>query len=329
MTERTDKKDGETDIRELLKNAPKMILEQSQKDSEKNLRELLKRSHNRMLKQDMLEAKREIKRAKSSLIKAQDYYTKMSAAKEHYESDLLPLMDVFDKLMPSLACFAGCQSEEDYNPLCATLENALSRIRRCLSRFPETPDFRLPPLVEDDEPLLPERGDYRRYADDKLSADIESCLDLEPKYTEYMERTKKKFDEADEYWKQAQNYSLSARKICDYLLDRAKHWDYALLLKRSYPLLLTLQSADTDEWTPKDYTSFACQVEQLLSPTDSEPFRLLNFYWIMPDSPECQSSQDIQIDFRAAEASWPGLYCELKKEPGRLICVIPGGAARK
>ncbi len=122
---------------------------------------------------------------------------------------------------------------------------------------------------------------------------------------------------------QAGPYCSDSRKMAAYLRQREKEWDYVRLLQRARPVLEEI-ARRTDQEMDDGWFLDLCQ--QLRALAEEPVFRTVRFCWVDPDSELCRNSESIQVDFRAGEASWPGLYCR-PQDGGRLICIVPGSVA--
>lgn len=285
--------------------------------------------------------------ALASLEKAIDYYKRMNAEMDTYKKQIRPLAQLFGKVMPDLACFAGCLGPKEYETLSNTLVNHRSHIQSFMSgKAPE--DLRLPPDFPDiTEPVLQEPAPLEGlYDGSSLAVRVNSALtagqsislkDLSLLLGECEESTWSGADtqcSAQEITEKTEaldversHYINDARKTAAYLRQQEKDWDYIRLLVRAGPVLWKIIQGPPEEEGESCFQwhkELGRQLWEIL-PCSLEQ-RAVDFHWFMPDSPEVKASARIQGDFQTAEADWPGLYCTLRRDPDAApICVIPGG----
>lgn len=291
---------------------------------------------------------------------AKAFYERIQEAAQDYESEMKPRISAFIALMSDLACFAGCQTPEQFDALDATLSNKRSHIRSLVNRYRDRPGLF-------DAGCIPAFPDYQRpteatgsvesgYADSALKERVDRALEEMKASLKTHPRNKpgklpeweelfadcqnsdwwskkpdaeqaKQARKAEEARKKANEYLADAGKWEAYLKQHEKDWDYARLLCKAYPILEKIadspETLTEEEWCAK-CAEIGCELWRMLE-GGQEEYRKIRFRWITPDSEESRRSESIRVDFQAREASWPGLYCYERGRGEALICVIHGG----
>lgn len=298
---------------------------------------------------------RECENVKRFLNAAKMFYERIREAEREYQNGMKPRISAFSELMSDLACFAGCRTPEQFDALETTLSNQRSHIRYLMKRYrnqpalfdadsiPAFPDYpkpkeaAVPPpdteyassaLRKQVDTALAEINAFLNAPDKrsfaawkKLSDDCQKSVwarDANPGDAETARKNMERMRES------AKGYLSDAGKLKAYLIQREKHWDYALLLCKAYPVLQKI--ADSPETLSETWcAAIGRELWDMLDSARQEDYRKIQFRWIPPDSEESRRSESIRVDFPAREASWPGLYCYERGHDDALICVIHGG----
>ncbi len=307
---------------------------------------------------------KEALRTEEALKKANEFYQKVKAEEDLYNSEIKKIVTVFSAIMPDLACFAGCRTRELYPDIVASLENKRRHLKAYLYRNKDVlDDLKEIPSFPDLETM---RADFDMEQDGMEEDDVNAGIPEEFKgFIEKLRKWGKNLDNGNceeelySIWDQdkassaftffynsakearkdpsvtqekeenieetTRMYRTEAKKIGNRILLYEKHWSYARLFCMAYPIVKEIDEYPEGEMDADWCTTISERLYQLLENYNKESDKY-RFQWISYNDEECIESESIKVDFVAGEARWPGLYlcCEDDNYLKRLICVTPG-----
>ena len=307
---------------------------------------------------------REALRTAEAFEKAEEFYQQVKSAENLYNSEIKKIFTVFSTIIPDLACFAGCRTNESYPDIAASLENKRRHLKAYLYRNKDVLDDlkEIPPFP--DLETMPADSDMEQNGmeEDDVNADIPEEF---REFIEELERRKKNMDngnydeelggiwdggiakkaysfllkgvhmqkEGESLWTQEKEkdiektklYRTEAEKIRKRILSYEKHWIYAHLFCMAYPIVKEIDEYPEGEMGTDWCKTISERLYQLLEDFNKESSKYL-FQWISYNDKECLESEDIKINFVAGEARWPGLYLCYEDDNylKHFICVTPG-----
>lgn len=232
--------------------------------------------------------------------------------REHtFQTEIQPSIPVFHKIMDELVYFAGCRKESDYEERKTLLLNkqellrvdvqsgmweasaAFDGIGKMKAALKET-SIAPPVNINREENKRKEwtSGDYKK---EKVT--------VEAKKKEYAAENKKlRMDES----------------------RQRQYLEYVCLLKAFYPIVEEICGQETmdAQWAG----GIAEQLEKVVEKQPCNFSHNMKFCWVYPDDDAVRQSEQLQIQFRAAEVDCPGLYYRDSDRQNQYVCVVPGCA---
>ena len=305
-----------------------------------------------------------IRNLETYLSELKEYYEKIKKLEEAYNSEVGDYMPVFNTIMEDLACFAGCTSDDLFDPLSSSIYNRKRHMSYFISKKRALLDAMgdLAPLPDIREPLLNEKTTDVEYPCPEKYSDIKRkikelldetkdddcpsptalpdiCAKWET-YTNAIKETNKYFFSVAKYYNEQiqeiknkkdnleldrDRYLREAERKRKDIFSHDKERCYYRLLQLVYPLVKEICSEE-DDMAPEKAVSFRNRAWEVLECFNREN-REYRFRWVTHNDEDCLQSEYIRVDFIADEACWPGLYLYSPQNPEKLICVTPGHIA--
>lgn len=268
-----------------------------------------KREEARLRKRE--EARLTLASEEDNLVIEQATYNLYKKREHVFQTEIQPSILAFHKIMDELIYFAGCSKESDYEGRKTLLLNKQELLRADIqsgmwdvsAAFNGIINMR---AVLNEEPIASsintdqeenERkewtsGDYKR-----------ETVAVEAKKKEYaVENEKLRMDE-------------SRQRQC---------LEYVCLLKAFYPIVEEICGQETmdAQWAG----GIAERLEKVVEKQPCNFSHNMKFCWVYPDDDAVRQSEQLQIQFRAAEVDCPGLYYRDGNRQDQYVCVVPGCA---
>lgn len=295
--------------------------------------------------------------------KLEEYYKELEKIEDMYNLKIRDFMPIFNAVKEDWACFAGCLSEDLFEPLSASIFNKkmhmsyfVLKYEKLLEKMDGIPDF---PLFVDPQNNESKTGEYKlpkeyyKYVEkiDYLMKHLENPAEIDRMSSEELSDICDEWESCTEEVRSIKGYFLSGKEQCirekgEYQLecDECKSmieeyeqgvktltsniWShekdwYYYRLLQLACPLMEKVRLEEGEFNAQDAVSLCKQIWELLNDFNKES-KKYQFRWITHQDEVSIKSQNISIDFVAGEADWPGLYLYTLDNPEKFICITPG-----
>lgn len=242
--------------------------------------------------------------AKECLANEEGVYNLYKKRENTFQAEIQPLISVFHGIMDELIFFAGCQTEANYEGRKTILLNKQELLRDGIQNRMRGQGISFEGIDRMKQTLK----------------EIESChVDRNTTATGKQERKGLKKADVEEETKKYINENQKLRM--DEIRQR-QCLEYACLLKAFYPIVEEICGRETmdAQWAGE----IAERLEKVVENQRCIFSDNMKFCWVYPDDDVVKQSEQLQLQFRAAEVDCPGLYYRDSSRQDQYVCVVPG-----
>lgn len=224
-----------------------------------------------------------------------------------FQTEIQPLISVFHRILDELIYFAGCQTEANYEGRKTILLNKQELLRDVIQNRTRGQGISF------------EGIDRMKQVLEK----IESChVDRNTTATGKQERTGPKTAKIVDAEEKIEKYITENKKLRMDEIRQRQCLEYACLLKAFYPIVEEICGQETmdAQWAG----GIAKRLEKVVENQPCKFSKNMKFCWVYPDDDVVKQSEQLQLQFRAAEVDCPGLYYRDSSRQDQYVCVVPG-----